>query len=40
VVVDDDSGELLGLDLIVSENRDEVRDMVEPVAGKWAPRSW
>ena len=32
VVVDDDSGELLGLDLIVSENRDEVRDMVEPVA--------
>jgi transposase-like protein len=32
VVVDDQSGELLGLDIVVSENMDEVREVVEQVA--------
>ena len=32
VVVDDQSGDLLGLDIIVSENREEVRQIVEQVA--------
>lgn len=32
VVVDDQSGELLGLDIIVSESSDQVRDILEPVA--------
>jgi transposase-like protein len=32
VVVDDQSGDLLGLDIVVSENMDEVREIVEQVA--------
>jgi transposase-like protein len=32
VVVDDQNGDLLGLDIVVSENRDDVRQLVEQVA--------
>jgi transposase-like protein len=34
VVVDDRSGDLLGLDIITSENSEEVREIVEEVAGQ------
>jgi hypothetical protein len=34
VVVDDRSGDLLGLDIITSENSEEVREVVEEVAGQ------